>query len=572
MASKDEARISYTTLLSHLDAQVESILPNQVVGKARSDRGGFVSAAEGMAGSAQFGCAQALGFAWLCEGSRYFGDSEILDRLALASNFAKEIRRPSGRFDLISTNWDCGPYTAFVVQALAPMVAAARRSSLPEAEQIEQQWSDIIRMAVPGMVAGGFHTPNHRWVLTSALSQALTLYPDLDALSTIEAYLAETVDINPDGEYTERSTAVYNAICNRSLRLTAESLNCPELLDPVRQNLDASYRLLHADGSVITSLSNRQDRGKRVVPVFMIDSYYALARIDENGFYASTADWLSSFDRAAVPWSIEPFLSHPEWRDDDLERSPLPTHYSHLMPESGVWRARRGKRSATAAIGITSPFCIRQGNIDVNVKICATYFGLGQFKGDRLTPTDSGVRLEFDGKGRRHDGPIYSHPVGHAVSMEDYQDVMMEREVTVMDPLEMSLDVREVEGGFDLRLVTSEPFDNIPVEVLFAFSPGGTLHSECMIIDGTAGHTAFLRRGSAIYHKGADAISIGPGTITHRMRDMRNSEPEPTAFRLLTTLITPVDHTIQIRTGVWSEATEAILKQDPENTVEESNQ
>jgi hypothetical protein len=235
------------------------------------------------------------------------------------------------------------------------------------------------------------------------------------------------------------------------------------LLDPVRQNLDASYRLLHADGSVVTSLSNRQDRGKKVVPVSMIDSYYALARIDNNGFYASAADWLSSFDRAAVPWSIEPFLSHPEWRDDHLERSPLPTQYDHLMPKSGVWRARRGKRSATAAIGITSPFSVRQGDIDVNVKICATYFGLGQFMGDRLARTDRGVRLEFDGKGRRHDGPIYSHPVGRAVSMAGYRDVMTDHEVTVMDTLKMSLEIIDVEGGFDLKLITTEPFDNIPV-------------------------------------------------------------------------------------------------------------
>jgi hypothetical protein len=193
MASKDEPRITYSRLLAHLDAQAESILPNQVVEKDRNDRGGFVSASDGMAGSAQFGCAQTLGFAWLCKGSRYFGDPEILDRLALASDFAKKIRRPSGRFDLITTNWDCGPYTAFVVQALAPIVAAARQSSLPDAEQIEQQWSDVIRAVVPGMVTGGFHTPNHRWVLTSALSQALVLYPDLDALPTIEASLAETV-------------------------------------------------------------------------------------------------------------------------------------------------------------------------------------------------------------------------------------------------------------------------------------------------------------------------------------------------------------------------------------------
>jgi hypothetical protein len=551
--------LSYPKLLPHLDAQIESLLPNQITGETHPDRGGFVNASDGMPGGSHFGCVQALGFGWLCEGSRYYGDPDIHRRLLLAAAFARHIRRPSGRFDLITTNWDCGPYTAFGVQAVSPMVSAARRSPLPGSEEINQQWGEIIQTTVPGMVSGGFHTPNHRWVLVSALAQALSLFPDLDALPTIEAYLAETIDINPDGEYTERSTAVYNAICNRSLRLAAECLDRPELLDPVRQNLDASYHLLHEDGSVVTSLSNRQDRGKTVVPVGMIDTYYALARIDGNEFYASVADWLSTFARAAVPWSLEPFVTHPEWRHDDLSRSPLPESYERVMPASGVWRVRRHSRSATAAIGITTPFSVRHGDIDVGVKICAAYFGIAQFRADRIAKTEDNIRLEFDGKGRRHDGPTYAHPVGRAVSMEDYRDVMTEREFTVMEPLQMALEIAEVDDGFDLRLVTTEPFDNIPLEILFAFSPGGTLHADSLIAEGATGHTAFLRSGYAIYHKGSDAISVGPGASDHRMRDMRNSEPEPTAFRLLTTFVTPVDHTIQIRTGAWSEATESIL-------------
>lgn len=135
----------------------------------------------------------------------------------------------------------------------------------------------------------------------------------------------------------------------------------------------------------------------------------------------------------------------------------------------------------------------------------------------------------------------------------------LERDVTVMDPLEMTLSITEVVGGFDLRLVTTEPFDNIPLEILFAFSPGGTLHTDSLISDGAAGHTAFLRTGHAVYRSGKDAISIGPGACAHRMRNMRNSEPEPDAFRVLMTFLIPVDHTIQSRTGIWSEATQSIL-------------
>ena len=552
-------QLSYDKLVSHLDANVEGLLPNQVMDPGNPEFGGFVGAQDGMAGGSQFGCVQTIGFAWLCEGSQYYGDPVILARLKAAAVFSRSIRRPSGRYDLITTNWDCGPYTAFVVQALAPLVAAARKSTQAGADEIAEEWGEVIQAAVPGMISGGFHTPNHRWVLTSALAQAHVLYPDLDILPTIDAYLAETIDINPDGEYTERSTAVYNAICNRSLRLTAECLDRPELLDPVRLNLDASYHLLQADGSVVTSLSNRQDRGQTVVPVSMVDSYYALARIDGNGFYAAVADWLATFSRAAVPWSLEPFLAHPEWRSDDLQREPLPTRFTRTMPVSGVWRARKDQRSATAAVGITSPFSVRHGDVEVSVKICATYFGLGQFKADRLLTTESGIRLEFDGKGRSHDGPIYAHPVGRPVSMEDYRDVMLERDVTVMDPLKMTLDITEVEDGFDLRLITTEPFDNIPLEILFAFSPGGILYTDSLIAEGSAGHTAFLREGYATYHSGKDAIRIGPGACEHRMRNMRNAEPEPTAFRVLTTLRIPIDHTIQIRTGTWSEGTAAIL-------------
>ena len=91
------------------------------------------------------------------------------------------------------------------------------------------------------MIDRGFHTPNHRWVVCSALAQAMTLFPEVEAGAYLGRILAETVDINEDGEYTERSTGVYNAVCNRSLRFMADHLGRPDLLDPVRRNLEIRY-------------------------------------------------------------------------------------------------------------------------------------------------------------------------------------------------------------------------------------------------------------------------------------------------------------------------------------------
>jgi len=184
--------VNYHRLLSVLDERVEALLPQQVMDKSRPDCGGFVSPGYGMVGGSQIGSAQVLGFAWLMEGSQFYGDSEITERLIRGAQFARSVRRPSGLFDLVTTDWDSGPYTAFLVQALAPMVVAARKSDVEGAAAVADVWGEIIETAAPGMAAGGFNTPNHRWVLVSALSQALDLFPDLDVMPAIESYLAET--------------------------------------------------------------------------------------------------------------------------------------------------------------------------------------------------------------------------------------------------------------------------------------------------------------------------------------------------------------------------------------------
>ena len=551
--------LNYDMLVANLDDRVEALLPQQVMDISRSDCGGFGSAGYGMVGGSQIGSVQVLGFAWLLEGSRYYGDADILERLILGAQFARSVRRPSGLFDLVTTDWDSGPYTAFLVQALAPMVKAAQKSQLKGADEVADVWGEIIQATGHSMAKGGFNTPNHRWVLVSALSQALDLFPDLDVMPAIDSYLAETIDINPDGEYTERSTGVYNAICNRSLRLAAEMLDRPDLLEPVRRNLDTSYHLLHADGSVVTSLSRRQDRGTDVIPTGMVDSYYTLARRDGNGLFASIADWLASYAGAGLPWSLEPFLSHPEWREDDLPREPLSDDYHKVYPSSGVYRVRRGKLSATAATGITAPFSLKYGQAELRaVQVCGCYFGLAQFNAETLTEADGRIVLGFPCKGRRHDGPVYYHPVGRPVSMDEYADLRTKREVTVLPPLEMSLAIEEVTSGFDLQLVTSEPFDNIPVQIAFDFAPGGIFDFENGIAQGNAGKVFFLQDGLGIYHVGQDAISVGPGAFAHRMWDMRNSESAPHAFRVLMTFTTPVNHMVQIRCGTWSESTMSI--------------
>ena len=381
----------------------------------------------------------------------------------------------------------------------------------------------------------------------------------MDVQPTIDAYLSETIDINSDGEYIERSTSVYNAVCNRSLRIAAEELNRPELLNAVRKNLDMFYHLIHADGTVVTSISRRQDRSERVVPARMVDSFYALARLDGNGLYAAIADWLSGKGINEIPWVLHPFLEHPEWREDDLEREPLPESFSKVYPVSGLWRVRRKRASATVTKDLTTPFSLKYGRAELSsVKLCASYFGTSQFVGKEFKEEGGQVVLRHPGRGWHHDSPGYFQPLGRKVEPKDWASTRMERDFLPVPPLVIDLAVKEVIGGFDLRVTTTEGLDNIPFQIECNFDPGGEFDSEGFALLGQGGETVFLKSGQGIYHVGEDAISVGPGEYTHRMWQMHNSEKAPGTFRVLLTSVTPVDRVLEVRYGQWSTVSESI--------------
>ena len=84
-------------------------------------------------------------------------------------------------------------------------------------------------------------------MVASGLALVHALHPDPALESAIDAYLAEGIDLSPDGEYSERSAGGYNAVINRSLILIAESIGRPDMLDYARKSLDTMLTFLQPD-------------------------------------------------------------------------------------------------------------------------------------------------------------------------------------------------------------------------------------------------------------------------------------------------------------------------------------
>ena len=552
--------IAYEPLVGELDQQVEGVLTRQVLDAEDPYCGGFMDG-DRLVGSQSISAIAPLGYAYLLPESRQYRSEELLQRILLAAEFARRQRNPSGCFDLLTTNFDSAPDTGFVVQAIAPVVFAARQQAADDegAAEIVDALGELIQTAAPGMVAGGFHTPNHRWVLVAALAQAQALYPELEVGTIVDAYLGEGIDINADGEYSERSTGVYNAVVNRALIRAAHVLDRPDLLDPVRCNLDLSYHLLHADATAVTSISKRQDRDTRAVPTGLADGYHALAHLDDNGFYAAVADLLVARGGSGLV-CLPNYVLHPEWRATCIERTPLPEYYSRVYPASGLWRVRRGAVSATAAAGLTEPFSVVCGQAELAaVKISSTYFATGQFVGEEFAEADKGVRMQHKGRNRIYPekdyvGGIYWLPIAEQVNADNWREVRGRRATYELPPLKVELHAEEVTGGFDLPIRTTGGVDGVPFQIEGVFEPGGTLEMDSALVEGRAGHAVFLKAGYALYRVGDDAIHIGPGAMEHTMWRMRNSEIDEGRLRVLIALRTPVARTLEIRCGQWSDA------------------
>jgi hypothetical protein len=248
------------SIVTHHDENVDRLLAAQITDSSSRGFGAIPNAYGLFHAGGVAGLIEACTAAYLHPQSRFHDNRMLVERIKLAGQFLDRIQHPDGTIDLLETNFDSTPDTGVVMHPVCTAACLAQRNRRGELLAL---LAPFIRKAAGALTVGGIHTPIHGWVVSSALAQAAEIFPDPSYLRRIDQWLAGGIDIDDDGQYTERSTSVYNTVCDRAFTVMAVKLRRPELLEPVRKNLHAMLYLIHANYEVVTEISRRQDRDQK---------------------------------------------------------------------------------------------------------------------------------------------------------------------------------------------------------------------------------------------------------------------------------------------------------------------
>jgi hypothetical protein len=466
--------------------------------------------------------------------SRFHDDRAILDRIRLAAGFLERAQSPDGNIDLPVSNFNSPPDTGFVVHNVATAAAIARRHGR---EEIARVLRPFLIKAGAGMAAGGIHTPNHRWVVCAALAQINELFPDARYVRRIDEWLAEGIDIDNDGQFTERSTLVYNIVTDRAFIVMASKLRRPGLLEPVRRNLRSLQYLLHGDGEVVSEISRRQDQFTRgdVTGYWFPLTYMAVT--DKDGRLATLAA------RAASEGArLSALLEYPELSQSLPSPLPLPDDFEQAFPDVGIARIRRGPLSATLVLGGSSRFfTLRSGSaVMEGLRFATSFFGKAQFIPQTAVKRDS--TYEF----RQSLEAPYYQPFGEKVTTANWTESRTRRRQSEVCRLEQSADVTEVKNGFRVRIRASGT-NGVPLAIELCFRDGGQLDG-CRPIPDAPG-TFLLEQGFGRYRFGGHEIRFVPGDAPHRYVQLRGAEARLPGMSVYITGFTPFERTILLECG-----------------------
>ncbi|MGY8719206.1 MAG: hypothetical protein ACKVI3_15660, partial [Verrucomicrobiia bacterium] len=324
------------------DELIEGLISQQVSLPGERWDGGVADRFEVLNINSTLGFAGRLAISYSSPSSRYYLSSRLEGPMDQAMACVLKVQHEDGTTDLHTTNFHSTPDAAFLVNYISPIFVNLTRLARPGLLGVTGKMEQFLRNAGKALAVGGIHTPNHRWVVCSALARVNALFPSQAYVDRIDDWLGEGIDIDPDGQFTEQSVSIYSPICDTMFLTIGRLLKRDELMDIVRRNLDMTLYYIQPGGEVLTDASGRQDSARigYIANYYYAYRYFALK--DGNPVYAAVCRLIENLMPERIVRYVPELLESPELLEELPVASKVPDNYAKRFAHSGVFRIRSG--------------------------------------------------------------------------------------------------------------------------------------------------------------------------------------------------------------------------------------
>jgi len=498
-----------------------------------------------------------MGAVYFIPESKYYQSEELISLFTDICAAAETAVHEDGTNDLIISNFRQPEYFHF------PLLCQVFRQFEKLAEPTEKEQAAarklyfLIERLSQGLLHSGFHTPNHRWVHTAALCYAYhTVKPrNPRFMELAEKYLAEKIDIDEHGEFSERSAGMYSAISDRALCGIASEADKPELFGYVKRNLRLVYQYIDNGTVIFTQNSHRKDKGEVGSDVLFLYDRYADVALDA---YAHTQDpeflhiLFSALEETDHPTptyhNLFVYLDHPELKHLTPDLSSLPameTDFHVFYPESNIVRAKEKGVSYSLLARKFNFLFANVGSINLCARMCSSFFAIAQFLPEEILQTgEKTYRMTFHAHAD-YKTPFDVPPAGS----EKYwtMDYSSRRSISPCD-YGYCVDFEFIENGVRMHIVT-EGTPNVPFKLEFAVTPGCYVSAGSAMTMGDAGKFICAKEGDIVLcNYEGDHITIRGAFAGHFYhQNMRGSvSAQPNKFMVYCTGTSPIDRTVEI--------------------------
>lgn len=490
--------------------------------------------------------------AWLHPDSSYYKDPALYDTICLALDFVARTQREGGSFDYPICNFLPAPDTAFCFKRMfaAYRILVKYDDGSEQIAELRKRYLALMRKALPAIRDGGFHTPNHRWVISAALTQGANLFADEPEFARslrerVGQYLAEGIDGDEDGEYAERSTGTYNAVVNNAMMALFEETGDKKFLGYVQRNLAMMLTYIDPDGTVFTQNSTRQDQGKRQYADNYFYQYLFLCSNGDDEVFDAAAHRIIRDNVARgdiAPDCLHIIMAHDEMLHHRFAHCGFPAQYRKFFRHSGVLRVQRPEYTYTVLNGKSAFLYFKSGSTMVYLKIGESYCDIRNFIPQTIQVGEDRCTLKATAKG------WYYLPFQEAPATSDWWEMdHASRDKLISSQLTITLEIVEQDDGLDLHLRT-EGLDRLPLRVEFCVPAGTVLDHSSFNLRAQAGSGMILREGTLTVRDGAKHIAIGPGFGEHEFQGHYSGEEVNAAgFTVYCNTYTPTERKFSIR-------------------------